>query len=198
MDKAAGLSSVEARDRLSRYGENRLAEKPARSKWLLYHGWATGHEPGCGAHPRRHHGRAATSARCTHSHGVATGAIVSLRPEMAVGTLALFLHARPQGETHALTLAFTTFVLFQFFNIFNARAEHGSAFNGHFFHNRWLWLSLAAVLLLQILVVHWGPAQAVFHTTDLSLHDWALSVAIASSVLLFDEGRKLAWRLLKP
>jgi magnesium-transporting ATPase (P-type) len=33
-------------------------------------------------------------------------------------------------QAYALTLAFTTFVLFQFFNVFNARNEHGSAFNG--------------------------------------------------------------------
>ena len=87
---------------------------------------------------------------------------------MAVGTLALFRYAQPQGETYALTLAFTTFVLFQFFNVFNARAEHGSAFNRNFFRNRWLWLSLGAVLALQVLVVHWGPAQAIFRTTDLT------------------------------
>jgi P-type Ca2+ transporter type 2C len=39
--------------------------------------------------------------------------------------------------------------------------------------------------------VHWGPAQAVFDTVDLTLTDWALSLAIASSVLLLEEARKL-------
>jgi len=91
-----------------------------------------------------------------------------------------------------LTLAFTTFVLFQFFNVFNARAEHGTAFNHSFFRNRWLWLSLVAVLALQVLVVHWVPAQAVFRTTDLALADWALAFVVAASVLLFDELHKLA------
>jgi Ca2+-transporting ATPase len=114
---------------------------------------------------------------------------------MALGTLGLFWYAQPQGEAYALTLAFTTFVLFQFFNLFNARAEHGSAFNGQFLRNRWLWLSLAAVLVLQALVVHWAPAQAVFSTTDLLLADWGLAALVASSVLLFDEMRKLFRRL---
>ena len=113
---------------------------------------------------------------------------------MAVGTLALFHYAKPQGETYALTLAFTTFVLFQFFNLFNARNEHGTVFNRQFFRNRWLWLSLAAVLALQVLVVHWAPAQAIFRTTDLAAADWALAAAVASSVLLLDEARKLASR----
>ena len=110
---------------------------------------------------------------------------------MAVGTLALFWYAQPQGETYALTLAFTTFVLFQFFNVFNARSEHGTVFTPQFVRNCWLWISLATVLVLQVLVVHWTPAQTVFRTTDLSATDWGLAVAVASSVLLLDELRKL-------
>ncbi|WP_200754620.1 cation transporting ATPase C-terminal domain-containing protein, partial [Salmonella enterica] len=102
---------------------------------------------------------------------------------MAAGTLGLFIYAQPMGEAYALTLAFTTFVLFQFFNVFNARAEHGSAFNRNFFRNRWLWLSLMAVLALQVLVVHWAPAQSAFRTTDLAVSDWLLASVVASSVL---------------
>ena len=114
---------------------------------------------------------------------------------MTIGTLALFWYAQPKGETYALTLAFTTFVLFQFFNLFNARNEHGSAFNRQLFRNRWLWLSLVAVIGLQILVVHWGPLQAFFNTTDLSLQDWGLATAAAASVLVLEEARKLLLRL---
>jgi len=118
---------------------------------------------------------------------------------MAVGTLALFHYAQPRGPAYALTLAFTTFVLFQFFNVFNARAEHGSAFNRGFFRNRWLWLSLIAVLALQVLAVHWAPAQAVFRTTDLALADWGLAALVAASVLVLDEARKLAaWLWQRP
>jgi Ca2+-transporting ATPase len=111
---------------------------------------------------------------------------------MMLGTLTLFHQSQPRGEAYALTLAFTAFVLFQFFNVFNARNEHGTAFNRQFFRNRWLWLSLVAVLALQVLVVHWGPAQAIFRTTDLALTDWMLAAAVASSVLLLEEARKLA------
>ena len=104
---------------------------------------------------------------------------------------------RCQGDApRALTLAFTTFVLFQFFNVFNARAETGSAFNRHFFSNRMLWLALTAVLALQVAVVHWAPAQAIFDTTHLSAADWAVAAAVASSVLLLEEARKLAARVI--
>ena len=115
---------------------------------------------------------------------------------MMIGTLLMFQHGlATQGQTYALTLAFTTFVLFQFFNVFNARAEHSSAFNSNFFRNGKLWLSLAGVLALQIISVHWPPAQSLFGTTDLRLNDWLLAALAASSVLLLDEARKLLARL---
>ncbi|WP_373499947.1 cation-translocating P-type ATPase [Desulfococcus sp.] len=117
---------------------------------------------------------------------------------MTIGTLAVFAHGLSRGnDAYAVTLAFTTFVLYQFFNVFNARAEHGSAFNEHFFGNGKLWLALAGVLLLQTVVVHWPPAQSIFGTTALSPADWGLSALTASSVLLLDEARKLLQRVWK-
>ncbi len=116
---------------------------------------------------------------------------------MAAGTLGLFYYAQARGEAYALTLAFTTFVLFQFFNVFNARAEHHSAFNRQFFSNGKLWAALGTVVGLQALVVHWTPAQAIFHTTALSAQDWGLAFAVASSILLLDEGYKLMLKLLQ-
>jgi Ca2+-transporting ATPase len=111
---------------------------------------------------------------------------------MMVGTLFMFQHGlAAQDQSYALTLAFTTFVLFQFFNAFNARAEHGSVFNANFFMNGKLWLALVGVLALQVMAVHWQPAQAIFGTTDLLPGDWLLAALAASSVLLLDEARKL-------
>jgi Ca2+-transporting ATPase len=110
---------------------------------------------------------------------------------MMVGTL--FMAQRglaSQGQSYALTLGFTTFVLFQFFNVFNARSENGTVFNTNFFSNGKLWLALAFVLVMQVLAVQWGPAQAIFDTVDLKLGDWCLAIGVASSVLFLDEGRK--------
>ncbi len=116
---------------------------------------------------------------------------------MAVGTLTAYAWGfRSNGHEYAMTLAFTTFVLFQFFNIFNARAEHGSVFNRQFFSNGPLWLAITAVVVLQVIVVHWDPAQAIFDTVDLSLIDWVWSLAVASSVLLLEEARKLGTKIL--
>jgi Ca2+-transporting ATPase len=56
---------------------------------------------------------------------------------------------------------------------------------------------LAAVLALQVMAVHWQPAQAIFGTTDLLLEDWLMATLVASSVLLLDEIRKLSMRVLR-
>ena len=110
---------------------------------------------------------------------------------MMIGTLYMFHQGTTShNPSYALTLAFTTFVLFQFFNVFNARSENSSVFNKNFFSNGKLWLALAAVLGMQIVAVHWGPAQAIFDTVDLQPDDWLLAIGVASSVLLLDEGRK--------
>jgi|RhiMetdeSRZDD1v2_1073273.scaffolds.fasta_scaffold14287_4 Ca2+-transporting ATPase len=124
--------------------------------------------------------------------------IIAFGLTMMAGTL-LVLHygLRTGSEARALTLAFTTFVLFQFFNVFNARVEEGSAFNQRFFDNPMLWWCLSAVLGLQIIVVNWGPAQELFNTLSLSLRDWVLAACVASSVLFFEETRKLGGRVLR-
>jgi Ca2+-transporting ATPase len=122
--------------------------------------------------------------------------IVAYGITMMVGTLAILYYGIRSGtEAHAITLAFTTFVLFQFFNIFNARVEYGTSINQQFFSNRMLWLSLLGVIVLQIIAVQWHPAQTIFSTTSLSAADWFTAIAVASSILLLEESRKFVGRL---
>ena len=115
---------------------------------------------------------------------------------MMAGTLWMFQYGlAAHDQTYAVTLAFTTFVLFQFFNVFNARAEHGTAFNAHFFRNGKLWLALAGVLAMQAVAVHWSMAQTIFGTVDIAPADWLRAAVVASSVLLLEEAGKLLQRL---
>ena len=120
---------------------------------------------------------------------------------MAAGTLGVMTYAVDQGMVaKAPTLAFTTFVLFQFFNVFNSRVERGTAFNRYFFKNAMLWTALCAVIALQIIAVEWPAAQSMFGTQPLDLTDWALAVVVASSVLILEESRKVllvGWNLLR-
>ena len=111
---------------------------------------------------------------------------------MTVGTLGILHYAVQTGMTQqAQTLAFTTFVLFQFFNVFNARAERGTAFNRHFFSNAFLWASLGGIVVLQLIAVQWPAAHSVFGTQSLGLSNWGMAFGVACSILLLEEGRKL-------
>ena len=127
------------------------------------------------------------------------GNLFSYGLTMATGTLGILYYGLQSGEPrHATTLAFTTFVLFQVFNVFNARSEKNSTFNKHFFANRMLWLALASVILLQILVIHWPPAQTLFHTTALTQPEWLMAIGVSASILLLEELRKLLrWALFQ-
>ena len=118
---------------------------------------------------------------------------------MAAGTLAVLAGApgaepRAGAATLAGTMAFTTFVLFQFFNILNVRSETGSVFRRETLHNRNLWIALAGALALQVAVVHAGPMQRLFDTTSMSAWNWLACAAVASSVLWLEEARKAILR----
>jgi Ca2+-transporting ATPase len=127
------------------------------------------------------------------------GNLFSYGLTMAIGTLGVLYYDLQRGGAthHATTLAFTTFVLFQIFNAFNARTEKGTAFNRHFFANKALWVSILGVIVLQIMIVQWSVAESVFHTTALTSMDWLLATGIATSVLIFEESRKLAMKLIE-
>jgi calcium-translocating P-type ATPase len=93
----------------------------------------------------------------------------------------------------ARTMAFTTLVLAQLFNCFNARSDRTSAFS-HLFTNRWLWGAIALSLALQIAVVQLPLLGDAFGTTPLKLDDWLVCVGLASVVLWADEAKKLIQR----
>jgi len=93
----------------------------------------------------------------------------------------------------ARTLAFTTLVLAQLFNCFNARSDRTSAFH-HLFTNPLLWGAIALSALLQVAVVHFPFFNSAFETTPLGLTDWLLCTAMASVVLWASETRKLVRR----
>lgn len=114
---------------------------------------------------------------------------------MAIGTLSVLLLAREEwGEAVSLTMAFTTFVLFQLVNALNARAEHTTVFARHTLTNRWLWASLTTVAMLHVAAVHTPWGQAIFDTVALTTGQWAICIAVALCVLVVEELVKLGRR----
>jgi magnesium-transporting ATPase (P-type) len=119
---------------------------------------------------------------------------------MAIVTLAALDLSLPGGLIegtgeldHARSMAFTTLVLAQLYNCFNARSDRTSAFNG-IFTNRLLWLAIGASVVMQVAVLHLAFLNEPFSTTPLALADWAICAALASAVLWATELRKLLLR----
>jgi Ca2+-transporting ATPase len=120
---------------------------------------------------------------------------------MAAGTLLVLDACLPGGLiegsgnlAYGQTMAFTTLMMFQLFNVFNARSEDRSAFEG-LFRNAALWGAVAVSLLLHAAVIYVAPLQRAFHTVGLASADWLLCTAAASAVLWLRELEKLARRL---
>jgi Ca2+-transporting ATPase len=90
-------------------------------------------------------------------------------------------------------MAFTTLVLFQMINTFNARSDERSAFS-HLFTNGWLWSSIGVSVVLQLAVLDVPVMQRAFGTVALDAGDWVRCIMVASSVLWLREASKLATR----
>jgi Ca2+-transporting ATPase len=119
---------------------------------------------------------------------------------MAAGTLLVLDASLPGGliegsgsMRYAQTMAFTTLMIFQIFNVFNARSDEQSAFRG-LFRNHWLWAGIVLSLLLQVAVIYIPFLQQAFSTASLSFGDWLRCAAVASSVLWLRELSKVVTR----
>lgn len=108
--------------------------------------------------------------------------------------LLVYCERRGKGgvDVHELTMFFTTFVMIQFWNLFNAKAlmSHHTAFR-HFLKDKGMILVLVLVLVGQWIIVTFGGEM--FRTTPLSLHEWLLIICSTSVVLWAGE----LWRGFK-
>lgn len=108
--------------------------------------------------------------------------------------LLVYCERRGKGgvDVHELTMFFTTFVMIQFWNLFNAKAlmSHHTAFR-HFLKDKGMILVLVLVLVGQWIIVTFGGEM--FRTTPLALHEWLLIIGSTSVVLWAGE----LWRTFK-
>lgn len=106
----------------------------------------------------------------------------------------IYCERRGKGgvDVHELTVFFTTFVMIQFWNLFNAKSlgSNRTAFR-HFLKDKGMILVLALVLVGQWLIVTLGGEM--FRTVPLSLTEWLAIIGATSIVLWVGE----IWRAFK-
>lgn len=110
---------------------------------------------------------------------------------IALGTLFVFVSYLDSGIEKALTISLTTLAIFQWFNAWNCKSEDKSIFTINPFRNRFLLGATTLVIVLQLLAVYHPFMQKFLHTVPLTSGEWLYAVAVAASVLLFEEVRKL-------
>jgi P-type Ca2+ transporter type 2C len=128
---------------------------------------------------------------------------------MMVGTIAVLDAYYPGGlftlfatgtapnaadEAYARTMAFTTLMMFQLFNVYNCRSAWRSAFSG-FFQNGWLLGAIVLSLLAHVAVIYVPFLQVAFHTVPLNARDWLVATGVASLLLIGMELIKLLVRM---
>jgi P-type Ca2+ transporter type 2C len=98
---------------------------------------------------------------------------------MSIGTLLLYYYELTSGATTitATTIAFTVFVMYQIFNVFNCKAKG-------MIPNKTLIIAVAASFLLQLGVIYLPTLQHIFRTISISIMDWVLIVVVASTIFL--------------
>lgn len=100
---------------------------------------------------------------------------------ITVGTLWVFASELPHGLAKAQTMAFTTLVMFEMFNVYNVRSVKGHL---GLFTNKKLLLAVGASILLQLLVVYLPPLQEAFGTVALGGMDWVKILLVSATVFV--------------
>jgi len=98
---------------------------------------------------------------------------------MTVGTLLLYYYKLTSGASvlSATTVAFTVFVMYQLFNVFNCKAKG-------MIPNKTLIIAVALSFLLQLSVIYIPFLQGIFRTTAISYIDWVLILVVASTIFI--------------
>jgi Ca2+-transporting ATPase len=109
---------------------------------------------------------------------------------MMVGTLFVFKWYLGKNISYAQTMAFSTLMMFQMWNVLNCRSTDKSLFSIGPFSNKWLIGAIILSILLQLVVIY-TPFSIIFKTAQLTFLDWAYVILISSSVFIIVEIIKL-------
>lgn len=116
---------------------------------------------------------------------------------LVIGTFGLFYMYEQAGYSHetARTIAVNTLVVFEIFYLFSSRFYVTSVFSKKgFLGNRYALYATGILIVLQLLFVYAPFMQTLFETVPLGFSDWALIVAVGSSVLFLVELEKFILR----
>jgi Ca2+-transporting ATPase len=99
---------------------------------------------------------------------------------MCMGTLFLFSLNLPFGANKAITIAFTTIVIFEMVRVQSVRMKYKIGI----FSNKKLIIAITVSILLQLIVIYMPFLQPIFKTTSLNVFEWIEIISVGGSVLV--------------
>src|SRR3989338_239217 len=99
---------------------------------------------------------------------------------ITAGTLFVF-------KTYGQTMAFTTIVMFQLFNVLNFKSD--KSIISILFSNKYLLLAVLISVILQLAILY-TPLNTIFGVEPLGLLQWGIVLLLSFSILFFEEFRK--------
>lgn len=95
------------------------------------------------------------------------------------------------------TMTLQVIIFGKVFYLFNLQNDH-PVFSKYFFRNKMSFVIVAILLLLQAVIIYWGPMQGVFHTTSANFtYGWGVPIVAGIVVLIVTEiakGLRHRWR----
>jgi Ca2+-transporting ATPase len=117
--------------------------------------------------------------------------IIFMATFMGVGVFLVFRWAEPRMSIEeARTITFCTIVAFEWFRAFNARSDVYTIFRLGILRNRWLLMSIAGAVILQLIVVYAPFMQVAFSTVPLTADKWGIVLLAGGSLFVIEETRK--------
>lgn len=115
---------------------------------------------------------------------------------MGIGTLVMFWWELNQSGslTQAQTVALTTMVIFQMFQVGNSRSERLSVFQKSPFSNPFLFTATAAALIIHVAALYLPPTQFVLRVEPISFDAWLRIIPVAATIIVAMEIHKLIRR----
>lgn len=116
---------------------------------------------------------------------------------MMIGALFIFKGLFQTDLAKAQTMSLVVLAIFQWFNAWNCKSEDKSVFIINPFANKFLVGATITIILLQLFAIYSPFMQKILQTTPISGYDWLLCILVASSILLVEEFRKFAYKIIK-
>jgi len=113
---------------------------------------------------------------------------------LLIGAFGLFQWELAQGASldEARTVAVNVFIVMELFYLFNCRSLTKSVFQLGFFSNIWVFVGVAAMLLIQMVYTYVPVMNQLFHSTAIGLGSWArIMLAGAIGFLIVEVEKKL-------